>query len=130
MTAKTKTVNEEGFVDENPDELVKFIAKTLSDKNGEEIVSLDLRGITTIADYFVVCNGLSEVHTKALSEEVEEKVRKAFGEKPWRKEGLDTRRWIILDYVNIVIHIFKKEYREHYAIEKMWGDAKTEYYKD
>ncbi len=130
MSAKTKIAENEGNFNEDSGELAKFIAKTLSNRKAEEIATLDLQGITTLADYFVICNGLSEVHAKALSEEVEEKVRENFGEKPWRREGLEARRWIILDYVNIVVHIFKKEAREHYAIEKMWGDAKTEYYKD
>lgn len=86
---------------------------------------LDLRELTTLADFFVICNGLSEVHVKSLSRDVISTVQDEIGQKPWRKEGVEARRWIVLDYVNVVVHIFKPETREHYNLEKMWSDAKT-----
>ena len=112
------------------DELVPFIAKKLSDKKAEQIVILDLKGITTMADYFIICNGVSDAHVKSLADEVAEKTREEYSEKPWRQEGLDTRRWIVLDYVNIVVHIFKEDTREFYSLEKMWNDAKITQYTD
>jgi ribosome-associated protein len=112
------------------EKLISFISKVLSDKKGEQIVQMDLRGVTTLADYFVVVSGLSDTHAKSLADEVTEQVREQFGEKPWRKEGLDSRRWIVLDYVNIVIHIFKEDTRDHYGLEKMWNDAKITTYAD
>lgn len=91
---------------------------------------MDLRGITTLADFFVICNGLSDVHVKSLADEVSEKVRIEMGEKPWRREGLDTRRWVVLDFVNVVVHVFKHDMRDFYGLEKMWGDATVRTYQD
>ncbi len=111
------------FTEEDPGELFKTIVNTLIERKGEQVTHLDLREITTLADHFIICNGLSETHVKSLADEVSEKTRETVGEKPWRKEGLETRRWIVLDFVNIVVHIFREETREHYALEKMWSDA-------
>lgn len=104
--------------------LIDAITSTLSRRKAEKILVMDLREITTLADYFIVCNGLSDVHVKSLADEITEVVREELQERPWRKEGLDTRRWVVLDFVNVVVHIFKQDTREHYAIEKMWSDAK------
>lgn len=119
----TKAKKQNAFQGEESEKLVQFITKTLSDKNARNIVQMDLRGITTLADYFVVCNGLSDVHVKTLADLVSEKVKEETGEKPWKREGLETRRWVVLDYVNIVVHIFLEESRQHYGLEKMWSDA-------
>ena len=86
---------------------------------------LDLRELTTLADFFVICNGLSEVHVKSLSRDVMDTIKEQTGQKPWRKEGTEARRWIVLDYVNVVVHIFKQETRDHYGLERMWSDAKV-----
>lgn len=107
-----------------------FIAKTLSDKKAENIRIMDLRGVTTLADYFIVCSSASDVHAKTLADEVSEKVKEMYNEKPWRKEGFEIRRWIILDYVHIVVHIFNAETRQHYSLERMWNDAKITTYSD
>ena len=122
--------SENNFQNENPIELVNTIAKTLSDKKAEHIHILDLREITTLADYFIVCNGLSDVHVKSLSDIVQEKTRESLSEKPWRSEGLNSRRWVVLDYVNVVVHIFKPDTREEFGLEKMWSDAKITEYVD
>jgi len=104
--------------------LIDAITSTLSRRKAEKILVMDLREITTLADYFIVCNGLSDVHVKSLADEITEVAREELQERPWRKEGLDTRRWVVLDFVNVVVHIFKQDTREHYSIEKMWSDAK------
>jgi len=104
--------------------LIDAISSTLLKRKAEKIIVMDLREVTTLADYFIVCNGLSDVHVKSLSDDVVEVAREELNERPWRKEGLDTRRWVVLDYVNVVVHIFKEESRNHYSIEKMWSDAK------
>lgn len=91
---------------------------------------MDLRGITSLADYFVICNGLSDVHVKSLADEVSEKVRIERDDKPWRREGLETRRWVVLDFVNVVVHIFKHDMRDFYGLEKMWGDAPVRSFED
>lgn len=121
---------ENNFTKEESSELVAIIAKTLSDKKAEKINILDLRDITTLADYFVVCNALSDVHVKSLSDFVQEKTREEYGEKPWRSEGLNSRRWVVLDYVNVVVHIFKEETRDEFGLERMWSDAKISQYVD
>lgn len=108
----------------DPRTLADVIADALSDKKGKEIVILDVKGLTTLTDYFVVCHGTSETQIKALADSVEEKTGKVLHEKAWKREGFDARRWIILDYVTVVVHIFSEEKREFYGIERMWNDAK------
>lgn len=127
MTEKSTTAS---FIQEDSESLATFIAATLSAKKAEKISIMDLRGITTLADYFVICNGLSDVHVKSLADEVSDKVRVELGEKPWRSEGLETRRWVVLDFVNVVVHIFVHNMRDFYALEKMWGDANIRTYED
>lgn len=103
--------------------LIETISEALLEKKAKNIVVLDVRDLTTLTDFFVVCHGTSDTQIKALSDIVEEKTRENLGEKPWKKEGIDSRRWIILDYVNVVVHIFNQEKREFYGIERMWNDA-------
>jgi ribosome-associated protein len=112
------------------DLLIQTIAKALSGKKGENIVMLDLRKITTMADHFILCSGLSENHIKTLADEVIDVCREEIGEKPWRKEGLDTKRWVVLDFVDVVVHIFREETRNYYGIERMWSDAAITRYVD
>ncbi|TVQ10797.1 MAG: ribosome silencing factor [Balneolaceae bacterium] len=112
------------------DLLIQTIAKALSGKKGENIVMLDLRKITTMADHFILCSGLSENHIKTLADEVIDVCREEIGERPWRKEGLDTKRWVVLDFVDVVVHIFREETRNYYGIERMWSDAAVTRYED
>jgi len=107
--------------------LIDTITDALLEKKAKNIVLLDVTKLTTLTDYFVVCHGTSETQIKALADNVAEQTNKKVREKAWKKEGLDSRRWIILDYVNVVVHIFNEEKREFYGIERMWNDAqKTE----
>ncbi|MEX2404409.1 MAG: ribosome silencing factor [Balneolales bacterium] len=108
----------------NSDKLVNVIGTALLEKKAEDIVLLDVRELTTLTDYFIVCHGGSETQIKAISSNVSQKTMEELGEREWRKEGLDAKRWVVLDYVNVVVHIFNKESREHYGIERMWNDAK------
>lgn len=103
--------------------LVDIITEALLEKKAEEITVLDVHELTTLADTFVVCHATSDVQIKALADNVNSATREKLGEKAWKEEGRDTRRWVILDYVNVVVHIFKKELREYYALERMWNDA-------
>lgn len=112
------------------DLLVGTITKALSDKKGENIIMMDLRKITTMADHFILCTGLSENHIKTLADEVIDICREELGEKPWRSEGLDTKRWVVLDYVDVVVHIFREETRNFYGIERMWSDAAVTRYEE
>nr|MBC7613448.1 ribosome silencing factor [Pseudopedobacter sp.] len=102
----------------------------IQEKKGNEIVRLDLRNIhSSVADYFVVCHAESSTQVKAIANSVEEEVFKAYGQEPYRKEGLQHAEWILLDYIDVVVHIFKTEKREFYGIEDLWGDAEIKLYQ-
>lgn len=104
--------------------LIELIKVGLLEKKARNIVLLDVRELTTLTDYFILCHGTSETQIRALANSVTEKVKETTGENVWKQEGIDARRWIILDYVNIVVHIFNEEKREFYGLERMWNDAK------
>jgi ribosome-associated protein len=103
--------------------LIDTITEGLLEKKARDIKILDVSSLTTLTDYFVVCHGNSETQIRALANSVIENVKEKLGENVWKKEGLDARRWIILDYVNVVVHIFSEEKRQYYGIERMWNDA-------
>lgn len=105
------------------EKLISIITDGLLDKKAKEIKILDVRGLTTLTDFFVVCHGTSETQIRAIANSAIEKVKENTGEAVWKQEGMDARRWIILDYVNVVVHIFSEEKREFYGIERMWNDA-------
>ena len=84
---------------------------------------LDVRGISTVADYFLICTGTSEPHLKAIADEVARRLRDA-GVRPNRRNGYPPSRWIVMDYADVLVHIFNPELRERYALEQLWGDAK------
>lgn len=109
------------------DPIVEFAIHGLQEKKGKEITVLDLTTIpTAVCKYFVVCNGDSTTQVQALADSVIEEVRKACGEKPWHTEGYDNREWILIDYADVVIHIFLPEVREFYGLEDLWADAYLE----
>jgi ribosome-associated protein len=102
----------------------------IQEKKGNDIVRLDLREInSSVSDYFIVCNADSSTQVKAIADSVEDEIYKQTNTNPWRKEGLDNAEWIILDYFDIVVHIFRTEKRDFYGIEDLWGDAETTSYK-
>ncbi len=99
----------------------------MQEKKGKEIVCIDLRNIkNAIADFFVVCHADSKTHVEAIADSVEEYVEKQIGETPGHKEGKANAEWILLDYFNVVAHIFLQEQREFYGIERLWADAEIE----
>ncbi|KPP97091.1 MAG: ribosome silencing factor YbeB [Bacteroidetes bacterium HLUCCA01] len=110
--------------------MIAVISEALLDKKAEQIRLLDVRKITTLTDYFIVCHGTSDTQVKAIADNVAYEVKQAFGEYVWKKEGHNTNRWIVLDYVNIVVHVFLHDLREFYGIEKMWQDAEITEIKD
>jgi len=102
----------------------------IQEKKGHDIVRLDLRELnSSVSDYFIVCNADSSTQVKAIADSVEEEIYKSTQTNPWKKEGLDNAEWIILDYFDIVVHIFRTEKRDFYGIEDLWGDAETTTYK-
>ncbi len=105
--------------------LVTIINEALLEKKAEKVRVLDVRNLTTLTDFFIVCQGNSDTQIKALANNVTEKIKEQTGEHVWRKEGLESRRWVVLDYVDVVVHIFNEETRSFYGLENMWNDAKV-----
>ena len=103
---------------------VQKICKVLSDHKGEDILSIDIREKTDIADYYVVAGGRSMTHTRSLIDHVEEEMDK-LGVAPIRREGIREGRWAVLDYGDVVVHIFNDESRLFYHLESLWGDDKN-----
>lgn len=102
----------------------------IQEKKGNDIVRLDLKNIfSSVSDYFVICNADSGTQVKAIADSVEKEIYEATQQEPWRKEGLEYAEWILLDYVDIVVHIFRTDKREFYAMEDLWGDAEIKSYK-
>lgn len=109
----------------NTDALLAHIIEGIEEVKGEDINILDLRGIeNNVCQYFVVCSGNSNTQVRAISSSVQKVVSKALHEKPWHVEGQETSEWVLMDFVDIVVHIFQKQTRSHYDIESLWGDAK------
>ena len=107
------------------DELIALIIQGIDEVKGHNINLLDLREIeNTVCDYFIVCNGTSNTHVNAIVGSIQKTVSKAIQDKPWHVEGEDNAEWVLMDYVNVVVHIFQKQVREFYDIEGLWGDAK------
>lgn len=98
------------------------IAEAADERRAENIVILDMRGLTTICDYFVICNGRSRLHVEAIAEEVEDQMS-ALGIEPRHVEGIPDSSWVILDYLDVVVHAFEPEARRFYNLEGLWGDA-------
>jgi ribosome-associated protein len=110
--------------------LSDVVVHGIQEKKGNEIVRLDLSNLnSSVADYFVVCHAESSTQVKAIANSVEEEVFKATGQEPFRKEGLQHAEWILLDYVDVVVHVFKTDKRAYYGIEDLWGDAEFKYYQ-
>jgi ribosome-associated protein len=108
------------------DDLIACIIKGIDEVKGEDIQLLDLRDIeNTVCDYFIICEGTSNTQVNAIVSSVQKKVSKAIKDKPWHVEGENNGEWVLMDYVNVVVHVFQKHIREYYDIEGLWGDAKT-----
>lgn len=122
MSKKEKT--------EISNKLAEIVVLGMQEKKANDIVKLDMREINaTLSDYFVICHANNNVQVNAIARAVEEEVYKAFGQDPWHKEGHSTGDWVLLDYVDVVVHIFKEDKRDHFRIEELWGDAKRESYQ-
>jgi ribosome-associated protein len=107
------------------DLLLSLIIKGIEDVKGQDIEVLDLRALdNTPCDYFIVCNGTSNTQVNAIVNSVQRVVSRETKDKPWHVEGQDNAEWVLMDYVNIVLHVFQKHIREYYNIEGLWGDAK------
>lgn len=106
------------------EKLSKAVVAGMQEKKAQDIVVMDMRETkNAIADFFVICSGNSDKQVEAIARSVDEEVEKKLKENPWHIEGKNNKEWVILDYINVVAHVFKKDKREFYALEKLWGDA-------
>jgi len=104
--------------------IFKSIIKAIQEKKGENIVALDLRKIPeAVADFFVICEATSTIQIKAIADFVEETVKRDCGENPYKHEGYSALQWVLIDYVNIVVHIMQPETRKFYKLKEMWSDG-------
>jgi len=111
--------------------IFKTIISTIQEKKGENIISLDLRKIPeAVADFFIVCEAGNPTLLKAIADEVEHEVKERCGEAPYKHEGRQAQQWILIDYVNVVVHIMLPEPRKFYRLEEMWSDAVTAEHND
>ena len=108
-----------------PQELAREAARLTLTKRAEDVVILDLRSLDGVCDFFVIATGHSEIQVRAIAEAVDEGLR-ARGLRPWHTEGFEARRWVLLDYVDFVVHVFHARAREYYLLDKLWGDAARE----
>lgn len=109
----------------NTDALITLILKGIEEVKGNDIDILDLREIdNTPCDYFIICNGNTNTQVNAIVGSIQKTVSKELKDKPWHIEGSENAEWVLMDYVNVVVHVFQKHTREFYDIESLWGDAK------
>jgi ribosome-associated protein len=107
--------------------ILKANIHAIQEKKGENIVLLDLRRIPeAVADFFIICEASSHVQVKAIADFVEDYLKKQLGELPYRHEGMQAAHWILIDYVNVVVHVMQPETRKFYKLEEMWSDAETD----
>lgn len=111
--------------------LVDAIVEGIQEVKGKNIVVLDLREVpNTVCDFFVICHGDSVTQVESIARSVEEFARTKGGEKPWHTEGERNAEWILMDYVDVVVHIFHRDKRDHYRLEDLWGDATRKVYEN
>ncbi len=108
----------------NDSSLLTLAVKALDDKRAENIVALNMEGVSLIADYFVICHGNSDKQVQAIAQELKKVVQEQ-GIEIKRLEGIDQARWVLIDLGDVVVHVFHKEERIYYNLEKLWGDAPT-----
>ena len=103
--------------------LAKTCAELAANKKAEDIVVLDLRGISSFTDFFVICSGTSEPHLKAIAAEIEERLKNDHDLRPGSVDGFPASQWIVIDYLQVIVHVFRREKRDFYSLEDLWGDA-------
>ena len=109
---------------DHSEKLSQFIVKGMQEKKASGIVVMDLRSVrNAVADFFVICSGNSDKQLDAIADSIDDEVYKGLKENPWHTEGKNNKEWMLLDYTSVVAHIFKKDRRSFYSLEKLWGDA-------
>ncbi len=125
LTSQSKETKAISRINRNS-KLFKTILNAILEKKGENTVSLDLRKIPeAVADFFIICEATSTTQVRAIADNIEVKVRELCNEAPYRHEGMNALQWVLVDYVNVVVHIFQPETRKFYRLEEMWSDAAT-----
>ncbi len=110
------------------DVLTELVVHGMQEKKAAEIAVIDLRKLgNAVADYFIICSASSDTQLDAIARSVEDEVHKITGQWPWQSEGRTNREWVLLDYVDVVVHVFLRDKRTFYALEELWGDAPIEY---
>lgn len=118
-------MNQQVSKDVSSEILSEWVVEGMKDKKAIDVVVMDLREVKhAIADYFVICSGNSDTQIDAISDSIEEQIHKNSKQNPWKREGQQNKEWILLDYVDVVAHVFNKEKRTFYGLEELWGDAK------
>ncbi len=113
------------------EQLLNAIVKGVQDKKGKDLITIDLRNLDSrVCDFFVICHGDSTTQVSAIGGNVEVEVKKQTGEKAWHFEGYQNSEWVLIDYVNIVVHVFLNEMRDFYNLEKLWADGIVTRYED
>ena len=116
------------LVRQDSDTLADLVVRGMQDKKAADIVVLNLKELkNAVADYFIICSANSDTQLDAVARSVEEEIEKVTGESPWQTEGRTNREWVLLDYVDVVVHVFLRDRRKFYALEELWGDADIRY---
>ncbi|RZK17298.1 MAG: ribosome silencing factor [Hymenobacter sp.] len=119
------------LVRQDSDTLAEVAVRGMQERKGTDIVVLNLKELkNAVADYFVICSASSDTQLDALARSVEEEVEKLTGQYPWQTEGRTNREWVLLDYVDVVVHVFLRDRRQFYALEELWGDAEFTYIEE
>lgn len=118
-------------VRQDSDNLADLVVRGMQDKKASDIVVLNLKHLkNAVADYFVICSASSDTQLDAIARSVEEEVEKSTGQMPWQSEGRQNREWVLLDYVDVVVHVFLRDRRSFYALEELWGDAEISFIEE
>ena len=107
-------------------ELTKLAVEAILDKKGRDVEVFDVRGVSGVADFFIVTTGDSELQVKAIAQAIRVSIKEHALERPWHVEGSEHNNWVLMDYVDLVVHIFLPEMRSYYSLERLWGDAPRE----
>jgi ribosome-associated protein len=119
------------LVRQDSDTLAEVVVRGMQERKGTDVVVLNLKELkNAVADYFIICSANSDTQLDAVARSVEEEVEKLTGQNPWQTEGRTNREWVLLDYVDVVVHVFLRDRRQFYALEELWGDAEFTYIEE
>jgi len=108
-------------------QIARLAVSAMQDKKAVDVTVIDVSKVSGVTNYYVIGTGESDLQVRAIVEAIQEQVRETVDERPWKREGTDRLQWVVLDYVDVVVHVFDRERREFYDLERLWGDAPTEH---